>query len=86
VILLNYGNMMKYSIHKEVRLMELIDIEGRERLMNDTDFLREFIKDIKVISKKQLDDLMCDYISDHNIDNEDDIRVIRQFVKFLKEQ
>lgn len=66
--------------------MVLMDIEGRERLHKETDDLGEFMKSIRGISKMELDQLMVDYICDSNIIKEDEIRVIRNFVKYLKEQ
>lgn len=64
----------------------MFDYDGKERLTINEMNLKEINKRIKPIHKSKLNDLMCDFISDNDIDNENDIRVIRQFVKFLKEQ
>lgn len=66
--------------------MAIWDIEGRERIEIDTKSTEEFMKSIRGIHKMELDQLMVDYICDSNIIKEDEIRVIRNFVKYLKEQ
>lgn len=65
--------------------MALMDIEGRERLHKETDDLANWMKSIRGISKMELDQLMVDYICENDIKNQD-IDIIRYFVKYLKEQ
>lgn len=61
------------------------DYEGKERLMNDRTNLTTITKNIKPLNKKQLDDLMCNYICENDLGFKD-VDIIRQFVKYLKEQ
>ena len=65
--------------------MALMDIEGRERLRIDRDNLNEFARSIRGIHKMELEQLMINYICDNDIKNQD-IDIIRYFVKYLKEQ
>ena len=64
--------------------MELF--EGKERLAIDRNNLKMFNEenDKKYIQKKQLDEIMCDYINDYKVDGED-IDVVRSVFKYLKQ-
>jgi len=69
-----------------VKSLSIWEQEGRERLRIDGITIDEIMKSLRGIHKNELDQLMCDYICDNNIIKEDEIRVIRSFVKYLKEQ
>lgn len=66
--------------------MELSIKEEMEMLKIDRDNLNNILDNIQKnnIEKKQLNEIMCDYICDYKIDGED-IDVIRNFVKYLKQ-
>lgn len=60
--------------------------EGKEFLEIDRNNLKMFNEenDKKYIQKKQLDEIMCDYINDYKVDGED-IDVVRSVFKYLKQ-
>lgn len=66
--------------------MSIWEDEGRERLKIDGITIDEIMKSLRGIHKNELDELMVDYICENNIIKEDEIRVIRNFVKYLKEK
>lgn len=57
-----------------------------EELTIDRTNLNNFNQNNKIIKKKHLDNMMCDYICTHNIDNNEDLNLLRSFIKFLKTQ
>lgn len=57
-----------------------------EELVIDRTNLNNFNQNNKIIKKKHLDNMMCDYICTHNISNNEDLNLLRSFIKFLKTQ
>lgn len=58
----------------------------REDLTIDRTNLNNFNQNNQIIKKKHLDNMMCDYICTHNINNDEDLNLLRSFTRFLKTQ